>query len=51
MKIYTLSRLISLLPHSFIYRIGRGIGVLYFLVAKRQRERGIEQAMRDLVLG
>ncbi|WP_425058478.1 Lipid A biosynthesis lauroyltransferase [Sporomusa carbonis] len=44
----TLSRLICLLPYSLVCRIGRGLGFLHYLIAKRQRERGIAQAMSGL---
>ncbi|EGO65127.1 lysophospholipid acyltransferase family protein [Acetonema longum] len=43
-----LSQGISRLPYSLICQIGRGIGHLYYLVAGRQLERGIQQAMRGL---
>ncbi len=44
----TVSKLICLLPYSWIVHIGRGLGLLYYLAAKRQRERAIEQAISGL---
>ncbi|VBB09509.1 bacterial lipid a biosynthesis acyltransferase [Lucifera butyrica] len=43
-----LSAGICLLPHSLVFRIGRSLGYLFYLVAVRQRNRGINQAMNGL---
>ncbi|MBP2649948.1 MAG: lpxL 2 [Firmicutes bacterium] len=43
-----ISKTICLLPYFVVVHIGRGLGYLYYLAAKRQRERGIDQAMRGL---
>ncbi len=43
-----LSYLICLLPYSLVIRIGRGLGSLYYRVAKRQRERAIMQSRESL---
>lgn len=42
------SKVICSLPYSLVVRIGRGLGLLYYLAAKRQRERAIVQASSGL---
>ncbi|MBP2654844.1 MAG: lpxL 2 [Firmicutes bacterium] len=42
------SFIICLLPYSLVVKFGRSLGYIYYLVAARQRKRGIDQAMRGL---
>ena len=43
-----LSRIVCLLPHSFLLTLGRGAGILYYKFIKKQRERAVKQMMRGL---
>lgn len=43
-----LSRIVCLLPHSFLLTMGRGAGILYNRFIKRQRERAVKQMMQGL---
>lgn len=45
-----LSRLVCLLPYPLIRIIGRGLGLLYFHLSRRNRPRAISQAARSLGL-
>jgi len=45
-----ISRIVCLLPYPLICRMGRVVGYIFYRIAKRQRQRGIEQAMRGLEL-
>ncbi|MBP2644178.1 MAG: lpxL 2 [Firmicutes bacterium] len=44
------SYLICILPYSLVVRLGRGLGHIYFIVASKQRKRGISQAMQGLAI-
>jgi KDO2-lipid IV(A) lauroyltransferase len=46
--IKAVSCLVSMLPHLLVCYIGRAIGFLFFLAAKRLRQRAVEQAMNAL---
>ena len=43
-----LSRLICCLPHSWLLALGRGLGILYYKLIKKQRNRAIKQMMESL---
>ena len=43
-----LSRIVCLLPHSFLLTLGKGMGILYYRLIKKQRERAVRQMMDGL---
>ena len=43
-----LSRVVRLLPHSFLLTLGKGMGILYYVLIKKQRERAVEQMTAGL---
>ena len=43
-----LSRLICCLPHSWLLAVGRVLGILYYKLIKKQRNRAIKQMMESL---
>ena len=43
-----LSRIVCLLPHSFLLTLGKGMGILYYKFIKKQRERAVRQMMGGL---
>ena len=43
-----LSKVICSLPHSFVLTLGHGLGILYYILIKKQRKRAIEQMMPAL---
>jgi KDO2-lipid IV(A) lauroyltransferase len=45
-----LSRFICFLPYRLLCWLGRKLGIIFYLVAKRQRQRGITQAAQSLGL-
>lgn len=46
----TISRILCLLPYSLVLTLGSWLGRIYFLVAKRQRERALTQIQERLNL-
>lgn len=45
-----ISRIVCLLPYSLVRAIGRGLGLLYFHISRRNRPRAVAQAARSLGL-
>ncbi|MBP5199906.1 MAG: lysophospholipid acyltransferase family protein [Schwartzia sp.] len=43
-----LSRIVRCLPHSFLLTLGKGMGILYYRLIKKQRERAVRQMMDGL---
>ena len=43
-----LSRIVCLLPHSFLLTLGKGMGILYYRLIAKQRERAVRQMMEGL---
>ncbi len=43
-----LSRVVRCLPHSFLLTLGKGMGILYYRLIKKQRERAVSQMMEGL---
>ncbi len=43
-----LSRIVCCLPHSFLLTLGKGMGILYYRLIKKQRERAVRQMMDGL---
>ena len=43
-----LSRIVCCLPHSVLLTLGKGMGILYYRLIKKQRERAVRQMMDGL---